>query len=134
MKYIDANTLRVRITDLCANANFYQQKAIEESNREDFVSSGGEIYAYAKVLSLLDSFQQEQPEVDLEKEIDKYCEPIQAWQIQEAPFSSMDDCARHFAEWGRKQVLQEIYEGKVKPVDKITAAWLDDDSKDKEDK
>jgi len=34
--------------------------------------------------------------------------------------------ARHFAEWGRKQVLQEIYEGKVKPVDKITAAWLDD--------
>lgn len=31
------------------------------------------------------------------------------------------------AEWGRKQVLQEIYEGKVKPVDKITAAWLDDE-------
>ena len=35
--------------------------------------------------------------------------------------------ARHFAEWGRKQVLQEIYDGKVKPVDKITAAWLDDE-------
>jgi len=42
--------------------------------------------------------------------------------------------ARHFAEWGRKQVLQEIYEGKVKPVDKITAVWLDDESKAKEDK
>jgi len=36
--------------------------------------------------------------------------------------------ARHFAEWGRKQVLQEIYESKVKPVDKITAAWLDDET------
>ena len=35
---------------------------------------------------------------------------------------------------GRKQVLQEIYEGKVKPVDKITAEWLDDELKDKEDK
>ena len=35
--------------------------------------------------------------------------------------------ARHFAEWGRKQVLQEIYDGKVKPVDKITAAWLADE-------
>ena len=35
--------------------------------------------------------------------------------------------ARHFVEWGRKQVLQEIYEGKVKPVDKITAAWLNDE-------
>lgn len=41
--------------------------------------------------------------------------------------------ARHFAEWGRKQVLQEIYEGKVKPVDKITAAWLDDESKTEEE-
>ena len=34
--------------------------------------------------------------------------------------------AEHFYERGRKQVLQEIYEGKVKPVDEITAAWLDD--------
>lgn len=31
------------------------------------------------------------------------------------------------ADWGRKQVLQEIYDGKVKPVDKITAAWLADE-------
>lgn len=61
-KYIDADILRTKITDLCFNANFYQQKALEESDREDFVSSGGEIFAYAKVLSLLDSLQQKQPE------------------------------------------------------------------------
>lgn len=31
------------------------------------------------------------------------------------------------AGWGKKQVLQEIYDGKVKPADKITAAWLADE-------
>ena len=71
-KYIDADRLKAEITDLCANANFYQQKAIEESNREDFVSSGGEIFAYAKVLSLIDSLQQDLPGVDLRKEIEEY--------------------------------------------------------------
>ena len=71
MKYIDADILRVKITDLCANANFYQQRAMEESNREDFVSSGGEISAYAKVFSLINSLQQEQPKVDIEKELEE---------------------------------------------------------------
>jgi hypothetical protein len=42
-------------------------------------------------------------------------------------YITVQEVARHFAEWGRKQVLQEIYDGKVKPVDKITAAWLDDE-------
>ena len=36
----------------------------------------------------------------LEKEIDKYLEPIEAWQIQEAPFTSMENIARHFYELG----------------------------------
>lgn len=49
-----------------------------------------------------DYIQKEQPEIDLEKEIDKYCEPIQAWQIQEAPYTSIENCARHFYELGRK--------------------------------
>ena len=44
--------------------------------------------------------KQEQPEVELEKEIDKYLMPIEAWQIQEAPFSSMENTARHFYELG----------------------------------
>lgn len=58
-RYIDVDRLNAEITDLCANANFYQQRAMEESNREDFIYSDGEIFAYAKVLSLIDSFQQE---------------------------------------------------------------------------
>jgi len=40
--------------------------------------------------------------VDLEKEIDKYCESIEAWQIQEAPFTSIENCAIHFYELGKK--------------------------------
>lgn len=46
--------------------------------------------------------QQEQPEVDLEKEIDAYLEPIEVWQIQEAPYTSMENIARHFYELGLK--------------------------------
>lgn len=72
------------------------------------------------ILAFLDSLP-EQPVEGLEEEAINYCfdnginlSPRQA-----------TDFARHFAEWGRKQVLQEIYDGKVKPVDKITAAWLD---------
>ena len=44
----------------------------------------------------------EQLEVDLEKEIDRYCKPIQAWQIQEAPYTSVEKCARYFFELGLK--------------------------------
>lgn len=41
-------------------------------------------------------------EVDLEKEIDNYLNPIEAWQIQKEPFSSMEKIARHFFELGLK--------------------------------
>ena len=46
--------------------------------------------------------ESEEPEVDLEEEIDNYFDTIQAWQIQEAPFTTMDKCARHFYELGIK--------------------------------
>ncbi len=71
-----------------------------------------------------------EPEVDLEKETTRYLR--EECSADDEP--SISDIARHFYELGRKQVLQEIYEGKAKPVDKITAAWLDDESKAKEDK
>ena len=93
-----------------------------------------------RLISFIDSLQQEQPEVNLEKEVDKEwreCYPIDEGMGDEKAVLVIEQfhrIARHFAEWGRKQVLQEIYEGKVKPVDKITAAWLDDELKDKEDK
>ena len=63
-----------------------------------------------------------EPEVDLEKEIYKEwgkCYPTDEGMGDEKAIlvsERFHQIARHFAEWGRKQVLQEIYEGKVKPV------------------
>lgn len=92
---------------MCTNANFYQQKAMEESNKEDFVSSGGEIFAYAKVLSLIKSLQEEQPEVDLEKEInnlDNVYFDLDGIAVVGATYyitvEDLKDIARHFFELG----------------------------------
>ena len=113
MKYIDADILRVKITDLCANANFYQQRAMEESNREDFVSSGGEISAYAKVFSLINSLQQDLPEVDLEKETEKY---FKGWtetdegiacHYQYVDLNTCRSIARHFYKLGKLNARKE---------------------------
>lgn len=53
-----------------------------------------------KIIDIINTI--EVKEVDLGKEIDRYCEPIQAWQIQEAPYTSIEKCARHFYELGLK--------------------------------
>ena len=52
------------------------------------------------ILSFLDTL--EVKEVDLEKEIDNYLQPLAAWEIQEAPFTSMENIAKHFFELGLK--------------------------------
>ena len=112
-KYIDADRLKAKITDLCANANFYQQKAIEESNREDFVSSGGEIFAYAKVLFIITSLQQEQLDMDLEKEIEEY---FKGWtetdegiacHYQYVDLNTCRGIAHHFYELGKLNAIKE---------------------------
>lgn len=76
--------------------------------------------------------EQEQPEVDLEKEIIiqwSKCNPTDEGMGSEYAIigvEQFDAIVRHFYKLGRKQVLQEIYDGKTKPVDKIIAAWFDD--------
>ena len=99
------------------------------SNRMKYYFDGADEVCN-QLLSFIDSQSDEQHDEDLETEIatwisahikgnaDKEMKIVMRWG---------EDIARHFAEWGRKQVLQEIYDGKVKPVDKITAAWLDDE-------
>ena len=93
MKYIDAEKLK-EIVD----------KTWRELSDKNAKIGGGildaEIYTYLSVLNLIDSLQQESIEEDLEKEIDRYCESIQAWQVQEAPYTSLENCARHFYELG----------------------------------
>ena len=133
-KYIDADRLKAEITDLCANANFYQQKAIEESNREDFVSSGGEIFAYAKVLSLINSLQQDQPEVDLEKEVRTYCcssfrfnydELNDSFYSNAFEFDDAVELARHFYELGQQEMRHRIMnpEYNAKVVERLKSEY-----------
>ena len=79
--------------------------------------------------------QQEQPAEGLLEEVDRFWANEFKYHVNSLPtISVVQRIARHFAEWGRKQVLQEIYDGKVKPVDKITAAWLDDEQDTKNDR
>ena len=92
MKYINADKLKAEI-----------ERQLEKYDPH-YTSAGSEL---KKLLSFIDSLPQEQPEVDLEKEIDKYCEPIQAWQIQEAPYTSIENCARHFYELGELNAKEE---------------------------
>ena len=67
MKYIDAEKLKELI----------DEKWKELADKGVKVGGGkyeNEIYTYLSVLRLIDSLQQEQPEVDLEKEIREYFE------------------------------------------------------------
>ena len=90
MKYIDAEKLKEQIERI---GLVPQTSADYNDGRDDMKMM---------ILDIINSLMQEQSEVDLEKEIDSYCEPIQAWQVQETPFTSLENCARHFYELGLK--------------------------------
>ena len=133
MKYIDAEKLRAEIKR--------QKHELELSiqSQGDYGQSC-HIVAYDNILSLIDSLQQEQPKVDLDAEIEMEWDSFnkhlaeydkEAEEVVWLNRFSFEDIAHYFCKLGRKQVLKEIYDGKVKPVDKITAAWLDDKEEDK---
>ena len=94
-KYIEADSLKAKLDEYYRE---YQSKYME--TRTPYTQ--GLIDALDLAEQVIDSLQQEQHEVDLEKEIDNYLERLQAWQIQEAPFNNMDKCARYFYELGLK--------------------------------
>ena len=87
MKYIDAEKLKAEIDKL-------ESFSCISEEQDGFYS------AISRINDIIDSLQHEQLDVDLEKEIDNYLDTIQAWQIQEAPFTTMEKCARHFYELG----------------------------------
>ena len=91
MKYVDADRLQAEIRKLRGEKPF-----LDDSSLLAY------LHGLSKIEDLVDSLQQEQPEVDLEKEIDRYCKPIQARQVQEAPFTNLENCARHFYKLGLK--------------------------------
>ena len=67
MKYIDADRLRAEIERRIYEINHPLKDGYE-------VQSIGKIEGLSELLEVIDSLQQEQPEVDLEKEIDTFFE------------------------------------------------------------
>ena len=96
MKYIDAGLLRKEIE---------RQKHMLKTS----IQSGGDygqsctIVAYDNVLSIIDSLQQEQPEVDLEKEIEEH-----VIYMPHGEFAS-DNERQEDVEWAKKE-FRHFYE------------------------
>lgn len=127
-KYIDAEKLIAEIKRRISSWSIREKFSPVGQGKDTCISRVTEL---SDLLSFIDSLQQEQPEVDLEKEIDacwqNWLSPSNQSSVEGVlPKSEFSMYAHHFVEWGRKQVLKEIYDGKTKPVDKMTAAWLDD--------
>lgn len=89
-KYIDTDKLKAEIERLTEEDNNIKCK-----ENENFCS--GYDAAFYDLLSFINSLQQEQPEVDLDKEINSYCGTRD---IRPVP-DFMDAVARHFYELGR---------------------------------
>ena len=82
MKYIDADKLIAEI-----------EKRQEYLGDHNFHSMASE---YDWLLGIVESLQQEQPEVDLEKEIEEYCGDRNVRPVPDL----MEQVARHFYELG----------------------------------
>lgn len=96
-KYIEAYKLKAEIKWKIAEI----EKEPAPADRETILLQMCKINAFREVLSVInriETLQQEQPEMDLEKEIDNYLYPIQPWEVMEEPFTSLEKCARHFYE------------------------------------
>ena len=103
MKYIDAEKLIAELTKM----QFELNAAYRKPQSDNIVRAIS--LEYDDILSLVDSLQQEQPEVDLEKEIQIWChnplyELTKEQDTGKAPvkvlISDIEDTARHFYELG----------------------------------
>lgn len=109
MKYIDADRLRAEIE---------RRLSLLEggtSHPEVVKRVEGVIKGYNSILSLIDSLQHEQTEVDIEKEIDLF---VNGWNIDEflglvndegwsVTVGDIKNVARHFYELGRLNARKE---------------------------
>lgn len=98
MKYIDAEKLSAEIE---RQMKFYDEKEMKawddsEQGDEDALWYQGHRKMCVKLLAIITSLQQEQPEVDLEKEIKNYLATKCAGDDE----PSVSEIARHFYELG----------------------------------
>jgi hypothetical protein len=93
MKYIDADRLRAEI-----ERRIYEISHPLKDGYE--VQSIGKIEGLSELLEVIDSLQQEQPEMDLEKEIDRFEDWMETYNQADYPTSfTTRDIARYFARW-----------------------------------
>lgn len=96
MKYIDAEKLKEKIQPLYENAKMKAHFARETGTSSDCVKYDEAKSIYEHILWFIDTFQQEQPEVDFEEEAKKM--------ILKLPFfikgKDQIDFARHFFNLG----------------------------------
>ena len=100
MKYIDAEKLIAEIERLQkASAITMEELQMDEPSER----MRGELNAYDDILYFIDSLQQEQPEVDLEKEIEKWFDMMgESWENGYWSTNDIRSTARHFFELGGK--------------------------------
>jgi len=106
MKYIDAEKL---IAEIERRIAAYQKNFDKADNKIAKLSTDGRIASLKEILPFITSLQQEQPEVDLEKEIEEYFALWRQGASDEgcvnanSQFVSLYDCtqiARYFYELG----------------------------------
>lgn len=111
VKYIDADLLRKEIE--FAKSVYDNPKRVVHGVADAFMQDGRAAMC-EDILKKIDSLQQEQPEVDLEKEIETY---FKGWYMDEtdqgyilhtpddhAGLMSVKQIARHFAKWGAENL------------------------------
>lgn len=110
MKYIDAERLIDKILQLQKK---YAQTKVKEDDKAMRAVLGGQCYTLTKVVKIIESLQNEQPEVDLEKELDQWRHEHFAgerdghYSGEYLERSSQLDIARHFYNLGRNARKEE---------------------------
>ncbi len=99
-KYIDADHLIEKILQLQKE---YAQTEVKEDNKAMRAVLGGQCFTLMEVVKIIQSLQDEQPEVDLEKEIEEHSERMPMSEF------TIDSEAEEFVKWA-KQEFRHFYE------------------------
>ena len=102
MKYIDADRLKAEIDRLKAETEKRMHICDGIFERDSDTYYQGKAVAYQETLSLIDSLQHEQTEVDLEEEMDRFFEEMSIQEHENIFEDTYQMIARHFYELGLK--------------------------------
>ena len=104
-KYIDAEKLKAEIEKRLKNVRDYMNGARMKYKGPKYFKAQGKESSYDALLSIIDSLQQEQPEVELEKEITRFLASEESTTYENAgsykvAIKDPKKIARHFYELG----------------------------------